>query len=314
MKEEEKIKGLTSKEVEERVSKGLVHTDVTVPTKSIKQIILDNTLTPFNFLNFGLVAAIIVAGLIANDIFSGLKNCLFIGTVFFNMFISIFNEIRSKKIVDKLSLLEEAKVTVIRDGKRKDIDKEEVVLDDVVLLKTGSQVMLDSKVLDGECLVNESLITGEDDPILKKEGDEILSGSFVISGNITTKVVHIGEDNYTSKISKDAKYVKELNSELMHSLDKVIKGISYAIVPIGILLIITQLNIRGTTTSNAILNSVAALIGMIPDGLILLTSSVLAVSVYRLAKQNVLVQELYCIETLARVDVLCLDKTGTITE
>ncbi len=309
-----KFKGLTSDEVKQRVEQGLVHTDVTVPTKSIKQIIKDNTLTPFNFLNFGLVAAILLAGAIAGNIIGTLKNCLFIGTVFFNMAISIFNEIRSKKIVDKLSLLEEAKVTVVRDGKISEIDKEEVVLDDVVLLRTGSQIMLDSIVLDGECLVNESLITGEDDPILKKEGDEILSGSFVISGNITTKVVHIGEDNYTSKISKDAKYVKELNSELMHSLDKVIKGISYAIVPIGILLIITQLNIRGTTTSNAILNSVAALIGMIPDGLILLTSSVLAVSVYRLAKQNVLVQELYCIETLARVDVLCLDKTGTITE
>ena len=311
---EEKIKGLTSKEVEERVSKGLVHTDVTVPTKSIKQIILDNTLTPFNFLNFGLVAAIIVAGLIANDIFSGLKNCLFIGTVFFNMAISIFNEIRSKKIVDKLSLLEEAKVTVIRDSKRKDIDKEEVVLDDVVLLKTGSQVMLDSKVLDGECLVNESLITGEDDPILKMKGDTVLSGSFVISGNVATKVIHIGEENYTSKISKDAKYVKDLNSELMHSLDKVIKGISYLIIPIGLLLFISRASVPGTTVSTAILGAVGALIGMIPDGLILLTSSVLAVSVFRLAQRKVLVQELYCIETLARVDMLCLDKTGTITE
>ena len=311
---EENIKGLTSKEVEERVSKGLVHTDVTVPTKSIKQIILDNTLTPFNFLNFGLVAAIIVAGLIANDIFRGLKNCLFIGTVFFNMFISIFNEIRSKKIVDKLSLLEEAKVTVIRDSKRIDIDKEEVVLDDVVLLKTGSQVMLDSKVLEGECLVNESLITGEDDPILKMKGDTVLSGSFVISGNVATKVIHIGEDNYTSKISKDAKYVKDLNSELMHSLDKVIKGISYLIIPIGLFLFISQLRIVGTSVSDAILGSVGALIGMIPDGLILLTSSVLAVSVFRLAQRKVLVQELYCIETLARVDMLCLDKTGTITE
>ncbi len=308
------IKGLTSKEVEERIAKGLVHTDVTVPTKSIKQIILDNTLTPFNFLNFGLVGAILLAGLLSGEMFNYLKNCLFIGTVFLNMFISIFNEIRSKKIVDKLSLLEEAKVIVIRDGEKKAIDKEGVVIDDVVLLWTGSQVMLDSKVLDGECLVNESLITGEDDPILKMKGDTVLSGSYVLSGNVTVKVIHVGEDNYTSKISKDAKYVKELNSELMHSLDKVIKGISYAIIPVGILLLITQLNIPGTSVSQGILGSVGALIGMIPDGLILLTSSVLAVSVYRLAKQNVLVQELYCIETLARVDVLCLDKTGTITE
>ena len=310
----EKFKGLTKEEVEERVSKGLVHHDVTVPTKSIKQIILDNTLTPFNFLNFGLVAVIIVAGIIAGDIFTGLKNCLFIGTVFLNMFISTFNEIRSKKIVDKLSLLDEAKVSVIRDGKKHDIDKEEVVLDDLVILRTGSQVVLDSEILDGECFVNESFITGEDEPVPKKAGDTVLSGSFIISGNICTKVLHIGEDNYTSKISKDAKYVKELNSELMHSLDKVIKTISYVIIPIGLLLVITQVRIPNTSLSDALLSTVGALIGMIPDGLILLTSSVLAVSVYRLAQQNVLVQELYCIETLARVDMLCLDKTGTITE
>ena len=311
---EKKIKGLTTKQVEDRIAKGLVNRDVTVPTKSFKQIIIDNTLTPFNFLNFGIVAVIILAGVVCGRLFDSLKNCLFIGTVFLNMFISIFNEIRSKKIVDKLSLLDEAKVIVLRDGYEIETDKENVVLDDVVLLRTGSQVMLDSTVLEGECLVNESLITGEDDPILKKVGDEVLSGSFIISGKVTTKVIHIGEDNYTSKISKDAKYVKELNSELMHSLNKVIKSISYVIIPIGILLFITQLNIKGTTFDAAVLGSTGALIGMIPDGLILLTSSVLAVSVYRLAKQNVLVQELYCIETLARVDVLCLDKTGTITE
>ena len=310
----EKFKGLSTKDVEKRVNEGLVHKDVMVQTKSIKQIIKDNTLTPFNFLNFGLVAVIIIAGLIANDLFMGLKNCLFIGTVFLNMFISIFNEIRSKKIVDKLSLLDETKVAAIRNGKKVELDKEEVVLDEVVLLRTGSQVILDSEILDGECFVNESFITGEDEPILKLKGDTVLSGSYIISGNICTKVIHIGEDNYTSKISKDAKYIKELNSELMHSLDKVIKMISYVIIPIGLLLVITQIRIPGTDLSEALLGSVGALIGMIPDGLILLTSSVLAVSVYRLAKQNVLVQELYCIETLARVDVLCLDKTGTITE
>ncbi len=309
-----KYRGLSQKEVDDRISKGLVHNDVTVPTKSIKQIILDNTITPFNILNFSLVAVIIVAGLLVNNIFMGLKNCLFIGTVFFNMFISIFNEIRSKKIVDKLSLLEASKISVIRDGKKKEIDENETVLDDIVLLRTGSQVLLDSEILDGECFVNESFITGEDEPVLKLTGDTILSGSFVISGNICARVIHIGEENYTSKISKDAKYVKELNSELMHSLDKVIKTISYAIVPIGLLLVVTQIMIPNTTLSDALLSTVGALIGMIPDGLILLTSSVLAVSVYRLAKQNVLVQELYCIETLARVDVLCLDKTGTITE
>ena len=190
-------------------------------------------------------------------------------------------------------MLTSSKVRVIRDSKIYEIDKEEVVLDDVVMVRCGDQILLDCIVLHGACQVNESLITG---------------------GSVIAKVEHIKDDNYTSVISKDAKYIKKINSELMNSLKKIIKYISIATVPVGILFFISQIKIPGNTISNATINTAAGLIGMIPDGLILLTSTVLAVSVVRLSKYKVLVQELYCIETLARVDVLCLDKTGTITE
>ena len=298
--------GLCKNEVEQRIKEGLVHSDTTPSTKSIKQIISGNFFTLFNFLNFGLALAILLSG--------SVKNLLFIGTVFLNMFISIFNEIRAKKIVDKLSLLTSSKVRVIRDSKIYEIDKEEVVLDDVVMYRCGDQILLDSIVLHGTCQVNESLISGEDAPVDKKKKDLLLSGSFITGGSVIAKVEHIKDDNYTSVISKDAKYIKEINSELMRSLKQIIKYISIAIVPVGILFFISQIKIPGNTINNATINTAAGLIGMIPDGLILLTSTVLAVSVIRLSKYKVLVQELYCIETLARVDVLCLDKTGTITE
>lgn len=299
-------KGLTKVEVEEQLKKGLNYTDVSVPTKTIKRIISDNFFTLFNFLNFGLAAAIILVG--------AYKNVLFIGTVIFNIIISTVQEIRAKKIVDKLSLISQSKVVVIRDGKKVEINREEMVQDDVVELSVGMQVVADSIVMDGTCLVNESFITGESTPIEKKNGDMVLSGSFITGGKVRAKVEHVKDDNYTSIISKDAKYVKKLNSVLMNSLNKIIKYISFTIIPVGIMLFINQYYFAESPFNEAVLNTTAALIGMIPDGLILLTSTVLAVSIIRLSEYKVLVQELYCIETLARVDVLCLDKTGTITE
>lgn len=298
--------GLTTEEVEQRIKEKLNYTDVSVPTKTIPRIISDNFFTLFNFLNFGLALAIALVG--------AYKNMLFIGTVIFNIIISTVQEIRAKKIVDKLSILSQSKVVVIRNGKKEEIVREEVVLDDIVELRAGSQVVADSIVEEGTCLVNESFITGESTPIEKKKGDMVLSGSFITGGKILAKVEHVKDDNYTSIISKDAKYIKKLNSVLMNSLNKIIKGISFTIVPVGILLFINQYYFAGSDFNLAVLNTTAALIGMIPDGLILLTSTVLAVSIIRLSKYEVLVQELYCIETLARVDVLCLDKTGTITE
>ena len=299
-------KGLTKEEVEEQLRLGLNYTDVSVPTKTIKRIISDNFFTLFNFLNFGIAAAIFMVG--------KYENMLFIGTVIFNIIISTVQEIRAKRIVDKLSLISQSKVVVIRDGKHVEINREEMVLDDVVELSVGMQVVADSIVMSGTCLVNESFITGEQTPIEKKTGDMVLSGSFITGGKVRAKVEHVKDDNYTSIISKDAKYVKKLNSVLMNSLNKIIKYISFAIVPVGIMLFVNQYYIAGNDFNEAVLYTTAALIGMIPDGLILLTSTVLAVSIIRLSEYKVLVQELYCIETLARVDVLCLDKTGTITE
>ena len=300
----EKVKGLSEEKVLELKEKGYVNYNTDVKTKSVGQIIMMNFFTLFNFLNFGLALAIFLVG--------SYKNLLFLGVVFCNTLISTIQEIRSKKVIDKLSLLNESKATVIRDGVEKQIGIHEIVLGDVIKLRAGNQIVTDSKILDGEILVNESLITGESESITKNNGMEILSGSFVVSGSCLAEVIHVGSDNYTAQISAEAKYIKKVNSEIMNFINKIIKYISIAIIPIGVLLFLGQMD--SGTFGDTIIHVVAALIGMIPEGLVLLTSTVLAISVIRLSKYNVLVQELYCIETLARVDTICLDKTGTITK
>ena len=299
-------KGLSKEQVRVRINEGLVNYDTSVPIKTIPQIILKNIFTLFNMLNLGLALAIFLVG--------SYKNLLFFGIVICNIAISIIQEIRSKYIVDKLSIITKTKARVIRDSKLEQISIDEIVLDDVLILRTGNQVVVDSHILSGEVEVNESFITGEAEPIHMKKGDLLKSGSFIIAGNCRVKVEHVGSDNYTSIISKGAKYIKPINSILLNSLKKVIKIIAIIIVPVGILLFINQYNLVGNSLENAVINTVAALVGIIPQGLILLTSTVLAVSVIKLSGLNVLVQELYCIEMLARVDVICLDKTGTITD
>ena len=188
-----------------------------------------------------------------------------------------------------------------------------IVLDDIIVFKPGNQVLTDSIILEGSVEVNESFITGESNTILKKVGDTLLSGSFIISGSSICKVIHVGENNYVNKISSDAKYIKENNSVIFNSFKTMVQILSFIIIPLGAALFCNQYLIIGSSIGNSIINTVAALIGMIPNGLVLLTSSVMAVSVIRLSKQKVLVQQLYCIETLSRVNVICLDKTGTIT-
>lgn len=299
-------KGLTAMEVEERISSNLVNFNTDVKTKSTKKIILDNVLTLFNIINIILALAIISVG--------SFKNLTFIIIIILNTLISTFQELRSKYTIDKLSVISEHKIKVIRDSKKLELSLDEIVLDDIVKFNSGNQVIVDSIIKKGEVLVNESFITGEEENVLKKEGDMILSGSFIVSGNCICKVEHIGYDNYTAKISSDTKYIKEVSSEIMRSLNKIVKTISFIIVPLGILLFARQIFLPNNTFQNAVVNTVAALIGMIPEGLVLLTSTVFAVSVIRLSKRKVLVQDLYCIETLARVNVICLDKTGTITE
>ena len=301
------ISGLSSSEVKKRIEKGLVNYATTTPSKSIKQILIENTCTLFNFINLVLGFAIILVG--------SYKNLLFLGVVVCNTLISTVQEVRAKKIVDKLSVISSSRAKVIRDGKKVLTHINEVVLDDIIIYELGDQVITDSKVVDGFCEVDESFITGESKTIYKKVGDILLSGSFIVSGCVTSKVIHVGLDNYTSIISHDAKTMaKEVSSQIMRSLNKIVKYVSIALIPIGILLLLRQFSVDGNTTQNAVVSVAAALIGMIPEGLILLVSTVLAISVLRLSKYEVLVQDLYAIETLARVDTLCLDKTGTLTE
>lgn len=304
--------GLSTLEVEARISKNLVNYNDVPPTKTIKQIIISNFCTYFNFLNVFLGGAILIAGIIGGKFFDAIKNCLFMGVIIANSIISTIQEIISKRIIDKLSVLSASKVDGIRNGINVSLGVEEIVLDDILEYKLGSQVVVDSIIREGTVEVNESFITGESKAITKKKGDTLLSGSFIVSGFCTVQVIHIGADNYISKISREAKYDKKANSIIMSSFEGLLKVLSITIIPVGILLMINQLEVTNNFTS-AVFNTVGALIGMIPEGLLLLTSSVMAVSVARLAKSNVLVQQLYCIETLARVDVICLDKTGTIT-
>ena len=305
--------GLTEEQVLQRQKEGLVNYDESPKTKSIKQILASNLFTYFNFLNLFLGGAVILAGLLNNELFEGAKNALFLGIVIINSIISIVEEIISKKIIDRLSLITEAKVTTIRSGKKVEKRLDELVLDDVTVLQVGHQIVADSIILAGEVEVNEAFLTGEAEAILKKKGDMLYSGSFIVSGSCTAKVEHVGKDNYAATISKEAKKHKKVHSVIMDSFEALLKIISIFIIPIGIVMYFSQMSITNDP-SISLFGTVASLIGMIPEGLVLLTSSVMAVSVIRLSKYKVLVQQLYAIESLARVDVICLDKTGTLTK
>lgn len=311
---QDSINGLTTEQVNERVAKGLVNYNNEPKTKTIEQIIKTNVFTYFNFLNVILGGLVLLSGLLSNRFFYGLKNCLFVGVIFTNTVISIAEEIFAKKTIDKLNVIAESKVKVIRNSKISEINRESIVLDDLCILENGNQVVTDVEVISGKVEVNESFITGESKAITKKQGDTILSGSFIVSGSCQAKVIHVGKDNYVSKITSEAKYVKKTNSVIYNSFDKMVKILSICLIPVGILFFINQLVISNYHITDSIMSTVSALIGMIPEGLVLLTSSAMAVSVIRLRKYHVLVQELYSIENLARVDVICLDKTGTITD
>ena len=300
------IKGLNSSEVKLRIKKNLVNFDTTTPSKSIKKIFFDNIFTLFNILNIILGVCILLV--------KSYKNLLFLGVVFCNTLISIVQEIRAKKIVDDLTVVTAQNIKVIRNGKVESIKINKIVKDDIIIFEAGDQVVVDSKILKGECEVNESFITGEENTIYKKKNDNILSGSFIVSGCVTAKVYHVGLENYISVISKEAKIIdNENSSEIVRSLTKIIKYISIFLIPIGALLIIKQINMP-YSLQKKVVSTVAALIGMIPEGLILLTSTVLALASIKLSRKKVLVQDMYSVETFARVDTLCLDKTGTITE
>ena len=297
--------GLTDSEVQKRIDAGKVNISTNIKTKSIKRIFCDNIFTLFNLINVILLAALIFVG--------AHKNMLFIGVVIANIIIGIVQEIRSKISVDKLTILSEKKINVLRNGKIAEISKDEIVLDDILVLSRGSQIPADCIVCDGNCRVNESLLTGESNLIEKNVGDELLSGSFIAAGKCYAQAVKVGADCYAAKINNEAKYIKKVNSQIMESFNFIIKICTFVLFPIGIAFFIRQFTLPDATLQSAVISTVASLVGMIPKGMILLTSSVLAVSIIRLSSKKVLVQEMYCIETLARVDVLCLDKTGTLT-
>ena len=304
--QEVKMTGLTNEQVQERIAEGKVNANENPNTRTYKQIILENTLTFFNFLNLVLLVMVLFV--------RSYKNSMFMGIILINTVIGIVQEIRAKKTIDKLAILTESKTVVLRDGKKWSISTEKLVLDDLIFLKTGDQVPADAKVLEGTVEVNESLLTGESDNLSKNPGDELFSGSFVTSGEACCQVIHVGKDNYASQITSEAKEFKRHNSELRNSLNAILKVISIIIVPLGAMLFYKQYYVVGDTLKDSVVNMVAAVLGMIPEGLVLLTSVALTLGSMVLATKKTLVQELYCIETLARVDTLCLDKTGTITE
>ncbi len=298
--------GLTPEQVLERTAKGLSNGKEEITTKTVPQILRDNIVTPFNLLNLILAVLVLLTG--------SWKNCLFMGVIVCNILIGTVQEIRAKRIIDRLSLIAAPKAHVLRGGHTVEIPLSELVLDDLMVLSAGSQVCADAEVVEGSCEVNESLLTGESDPVLKKTGDQLLSGSFVVSGRCKAQAVRVGAESYAAKITRSAKYLKRPDSEIMSGINKLIRYIGLTLIPVGAALFIKAVFFSGDDVSAAVVGTVAALIGMIPEGLVLLISVILAVSVIRLSRRGALVQELFSIEMLSRVDVLCLDKTGTITQ
>lgn len=298
--------GLDEEEVEERVLRDMVNYQSNTISKSYLKIFTTNIFTLFNFVNVFLAAMILI--------FSGqIKNMLFAIIAVINLVIGIVQEIRSKVTLDKLSLISAPSIEIVRGGQVVSMPTTEIVIDDIIILKQGSQIPTDCIVVDGECEVNESLLTGEQDDIHKQNGDTLMSGSFVQSGTCRAKVIAVGEDTYASKLMSEAKKFKKSKSELMRSINWIIRIATIIIFPLGILMFKTNMT-YANSVSSAVTVTVSSVIGMIPEGLVMLTSIALALGIIRLAKKRTLVQDLYSIEALARVDVLCLDKTGTITE
>lgn len=300
------MNGLTTKEVEFRIKNGLVNKRVKY-SRSIKDIILSNIFTLFNFINLFLFILVLTT--------KSYRNGLFAIVIVINTIISIYGEIKAKLIIDKLSIVNNTKVSVIRDGKTIKISPYDIVIDDIIVLKNGDVVPTDVLVLNSNlCEVDESIITGETKNVIKKKNDTIFSGSIIISGSLKAKVINVGLNNYSSRLIKEASYQKEEKTYLEKELNKVLKIVTILIIPIMIILFLIQYFVNNVSYNEAILYTTAGVIGMIPSGLILLTSVALSTGVVKMGLKKVIVQELNGIETLSCVDVLCLDKTGTITD
>lgn len=275
-------------------------------TKTTRQILKENIFTLFNLLNFIIAVLLFLV--------KAYSNMLFFAIILLNAGIGIAQELKAKKLVDRLSILNQPQISVLREGKESEVKIEEIVEDDVMILESGRQICNDARVISGTLEVNESLLTGESDAVVKEKGDLLYSGSSVISGKCYAKVIHVGNENYASKLVDEVKQRKKSQSELLDSMKKVTHFTSFLILPLGILLFLQAVIFRNAGVESAVVTSAAALLGMLPKGLVLLISVSLAAGVIRLAKKNILVQNIYSLETLAQIDVLCLDKTGTITD
>ncbi|HQH63753.1 MAG TPA: HAD-IC family P-type ATPase, partial [Clostridiales bacterium] len=298
--------GLSAAQVRERLDAGLDNRAVESPTKTVGQIIRGNILTYFNLIFFVLALALVAVG--------SFKNLTFMVVVVINTLIGIVQELNAKRTLDKLTLLSEPKAAVVRDEMVMRVPVNRTVRDDIAVFAAGNQIYADAVVLDGSVQVNESLMTGEQDEITKKAGDELISGSFVVAGECRARLEKVGADSHVSRLTLEAKKDKKRKrSGMMKALTRLLQVIGVALIPVGTLMYIQQTRLLGLLPKQGVENTTAALIGMIPEGLYLLVSIALAVSVVRLSKKKTLVHDLGCIETLARVDVLCVDKTGTIT-
>lgn len=298
--------GLTHQQVQEKITQGLTN-DFTVNTSiSTWQIIKRNVFTLFNALNFSIAVALVSV--------QAWSNLVFFAVICFNAFSGIVTELRAKHMVDKLNLLNKEKINVIRDGQTTPIDPENLVLNDVIRLTAGEQIPSDATVLDGFAEVNEAMLTGESDLVQKEIGDQLLSGSFLVSGHVVAEITRVGSDNYASKLMLEAKTVKPINSRIMKSMDKIAGFTGKIIIPFGIALFLEALLVKHLPVKDSVVNTSTALLGMLPKGIALLTITSLLTAVIKLGLRKVLVQEMYSVETLARVDMLCLDKTGTITQ
>ena len=299
--------GLTAQQVQEHRMHGWTNQPVDPPSKTTKEIIQENVFTYFNLIFLVLAVLLCLVG--------SFRDLTFLPVIVLNTLIGIIQETRAKKVLDNLTMLNAPHAMVIRDGKKSQINAEDLVIDDIVIFEAGNQVCADAEVCAGEVQVNESLLTGESDEIKKRKGDQLMSGSFIVSGQCHARLDKVGADSYISRLTLEAKAMQNTEqSEMIRSLDKLVKWVGVAIIPIGIILFIQAFVFQGEGFRSSVTSMIAAVIGMIPEGLYLLASVALAVSSIRLAQKKVLLHDMKCIETLARVNVLCVDKTGTITE
>lgn len=301
------IKGLTEEEARRLYASGKSNVPIEAPSKTVKEIVRSNVCTYFNLV-FLIVAILLIA-------VGSFRDLTFLPIIVANTCIGIFQEVRSKKVIDELTMLSAPSTKVIRDEKVREITSEQLVLGDVVIFESGNQIPADAEIIDGQVCVNEALLTGEEDEITKSIGDELLSGSFIVSGTCRARLTKVGADSYISQLTLQAKTIKNgEQSEIIRSLNRIVQLAGIAIIPIGLILFSQQFILQGETLKTSVQGVVASVLGMIPEGLFLLASVTLAISAMKLAQKKVLLHDMKSIETLARVDVLCVDKTGTITD